>query len=119
MKLTPEQIAAFEARAEAGEKPTEGFWETMPALGPPAEYCPRLPFGTLCKVYDWEWADGGTEVVVDGRIVHFSSIIAAQLAVEHLLREATRGLHAEAYRNLEDLREWAEKQAQAARSKNQ
>ena len=101
MKLTPEQIAAFEARAEAGEKPTKELWSGnhLKLLGMPF----RVEIHTGFGLPENEYYVSGNK---------FGSFIAAQLAAEHLLREATRGLHQKAYRAIEEVRSfaWGEKQ---------
>ena len=97
MKLTNEQIKEFESRAEAGEKPVLE-WE-----GGTFEYVRKR------SVVKLPWPIVEVEVVSDlhgcsqvklfpsrGHIFEMSHD-AAILAAEHLLREATRGLHAEAW----------------------
>jgi hypothetical protein len=90
--LTPEQIAEFNARAAAGEKPRMGW-----------SHCEIFTLSLRFRIKPF--------VVVDIRVISgeyflhepgrdigpFSSLAAAQLAAEHLLREATMPIHAEAY----------------------
>ena len=92
MKLTPEQIAAFEARAEAGEKPMEDMWDEEPEeMGKPGDGWLAMQCSNLVVQ---SFAEGDAVLHLPTlEEVKFSTVPAAQLAAEHLLREATRGLH--------------------------
>ena len=91
MKLTDEQIAEFETRAKAGEKPMD-IWDEEP------EERGRRGDGWLSmqcsSLVVQSFAEGDAILHLPTlKEVKFSSVPAAQLAAEHLLREATRGLH--------------------------
>ena len=106
MKLTDEQIAHFQARAEAGENPMLPGWEFVTGLFWRLELWHDKSIARVVpSVVKAEWSIE-IQLGMPRHIHGFPSDIAGQLAVEHLLREATQRLHAEAYRNLEDLREW-------------
>ena len=119
MKLTDEQIAAFEARAEAGEKPVlewkDGSLQYQENMGEVS--VAELPW-PIVEVEVMPDLQGCSQVKLFPSPSHIFEMShdAAILAAEHLLREATRGLHAEAYRAIEELREWAVETLQAPRT---
>jgi hypothetical protein len=91
--LKPEQIAEFNARAEAGERPVME-WETIGGY-PEMRVkwirpCGRLGVGQ--RGTEWIIFDIAQNARED---CPFASPAAAQLAAEHLLREATAPLHAD------------------------
>ena len=126
MKLTPEQVAAFEARAKAGEKPVlewrMGAYSILSvSSGPPLQL--RVSLQPVLRRHSHSYwileinESGRTDIVfpvaqsIVGREAELNAV-GIQLAVEHLLREATRGLHQKAYRAIEEVRSfaWGEKQ---------
>ena len=93
--LSAEQIADFEARAAAGERPVLAWGPcyTMKTSG----YCPE-GLAALLYAEAMDLRDGTvahwTLNTWDSRRIMFATLAAAQLCGEHILREATRALHA-------------------------
>ena len=88
MKLTDKQIAEFETRAKAGEKPMEDMWNEEP------EDTGKRGDGWLSiNLMVQSFSEGGAVLHLPTlKKIKFSSVPAAQLAAEHLLQKATQGL---------------------------
>ena len=95
--LTPEKIAEFQARADAGEKPImdwgQGALYTFAIV-----YTPFIPIRI--------------DIITEGRkfrlsrsVNCFGSLAAAQLAAEHLIKQATQNLYAKELAELDHLRD--------------
>ena len=89
--LTPEQIKSFEARAEAGERPTLEWVDGQQSSTVILPGANGLSVSTRYTDRPNEWIFLG-----HGAEWSFHTMTAAQLAAEHLLREATAPLWQEA-----------------------
>jgi hypothetical protein len=99
--LTPEQIKSFEARAEAGERPVME-WEPRPIHRPFFDCwnswacLDRYVYEVGSKRDDMPHRFMVSDHSGRENYGEFTSLPAAQLAAEHLLREATAPLWQEA-----------------------
>ena len=100
--LTPEQIQEFQARADAGEKPTEGWWHIVKGRYQGFWGCSviHLPRGLMIGTgdgfeYNGEggWYVSALPATLNKLAGPFDSMPAAQLAAEHMIKEATAMLH--------------------------
>lgn len=97
MDLTPAEVAEFEKRAEAGEKPVHPGWkDTWERPFFNVQSCKRLLNYAVLELRDKRGGATDWMLVDDAERIGsppFASLTAAQLLAESLLRRATAPLH--------------------------
>lgn len=110
--MTPEQIESFNARAAAGERPVHPGWAKVSGFPSLCHLVvlDRVGATISARGEQWiilGWARNATEDAP------FDSLPAAQLAAEHLLREASAPLYREEIQALAEKRQVKEALAKA------
>ena len=108
--LTPEQIADFESRADAGERPAHlGWFDINPKEHPgyPTPFNTYLGCATISGTgFLVVWDDDGLVEMTDPTQLKygFTSLPAAQLAAEWLLKQASEPMWRAELEELEELK---------------